>query len=255
MDIPRNEFKHAIARGETQIGFWLSLCSNIVAEIVSYSGYDWMLIDTEHAANDTASVLQQLQAMAAGTASPIVRPTWNDPVMIKRLLDIGVQTFLVPYVESAAEARAAVEATRYPPDGMRGVAGTTRASRYARVPDYHHKTAAEICLLVQVETREGYDNLDEIIAVDGVDGIFVGPSDLSAGLGHLGNAGHAEVQDAIGDILARCKAADKPAGFLAHVEDEAKKWIEAGFTFVSVGADTGLMVKHSDSLLRRFKDA
>ncbi len=253
MDIPRNEFKHAIARGETQVGLWLSLCSNIVAEVVSHSGFDWLLVDTEHASNSTATVLTQLQAVAAGNSSAIVRPAWNDPVMMKRLLDIGVQTFLVPYVETAKEARAAVEATRYPPDGMRGVAGATRANRFGRHPEYFHQAADEICVLVQVETRKGYDNLDEILAVDGVDGIFVGPSDLSAGLGHLGNPGHPDVQAAISDILERCKAAGKPAGFLIFVEEEAKRWIEAGFTFVAVGSDIGLLIKNADALAKSFK--
>jgi len=254
MDIPKNAFKHAIAQDQTQIGLWVSLCSNIAAEVLGDSGYDWLLIDTEHTPNEPATVLTQLQAMATGTATPIVRPAWNDTVLIKRLLDIGVQSFLVPYVESAEEAEAAVAAVRYPPRGMRGVATSTRASRFARVKDYFEKADDEICMLVQVETRKGYDNLDEILAVDGVDGVFVGPADLSAGLGHLNNPMHPEVQTAIFDIQTRCRAAGKPAGILTGVEDEARAYIEAGFTFVAVGSDLGLLIKHADALVRRFKD-
>ncbi len=254
MQMPTNAFKRAISQGQPQIGLWLSLCSNIGAEAMAYAGYDWLLIDTEHTAADTANVLTQLQAVATGTATPIVRPAWNDAVLIKRFLDIGAQSFLVPYVESADEAQAAVAAVRYPPHGMRGVATGTRANKYTRVKDYFEKADAEICLLVQVETQKGYDNLDEILAVDGVDGVFVGPSDLSAGLGHLGNPTHPDVQAAIFDIQKRCQSAGKPAGILTPVEDEARAYLEAGFTFVAVGSDLGLMIKNGDALLKRFKD-
>jgi len=254
MDMPTNAFKSAISQGQPQIGLWLSLCSNIGAEAMAYAGFDWLLIDTEHTAADTANVLTQLQAVATGTATPIVRPAWNDAVLIKRFLDIGAQSFLVPYVESAEEASAAVAAVRYPPHGMRGVATGTRANKYTRVKDYFEKADAEICLLIQVETQKGYDNLDEILAVDGVDGVFVGPSDLSAGLGHLGNPTHPDVQAAIFDIQKRCHAAGKPAGILTPVEDEARAYLEAGFTFVAVGSDLGLMIKNGDALLRRFKE-
>jgi len=249
-----NRFKRAILNGEPQIGLWLSLCSNTVAEVVAYSGYDWLLIDTEHAPNEPATVLAQMQAMATGTASAVVRPAWNDATLIKRYLDVGAQTLLVPYVETQEQAEAAVAAVRYPPRGMRGVATSTRANRFARVKDYFEHADEEVCLLVQVETQKGYDNLDAILAVDGVDGVFVGPSDLSAGLGHLGNAGHPDVQAAIMDINKRCQAAGKPAGILTPVEDEAKKYLEAGFMFVAIGADIGLLIKHADALLKRFKE-
>lgn len=253
MEMPTNAFKRAISQGQPQIGLWLSLCSNIGAEAMAYSGYDWLLIDTEHTPNNPASVLTQLQAVATGTATPIVRPAWNDTVLIKGYLDIGAQSFLVPYVESAEEAQAAVEAVRYPPHGMRGVATSTRGNKFGRVKDYFEKADAEICLLIQVETQKGYDNLDEILAVEGVDGVFVGPSDLSAGLGHLNNPLHPDVQAAIFDINKRCMAAGKPAGILTPVEDEAKAYLEAGFTFVAIGSDLGLMIKNGDALVRRFK--
>ena len=249
-----NKFKQGMKNGEPQIGLWMGLCSNIVAEIVGYSGYDWLLIDGEHAPNEPASVLAQMQAMATGTASAIVRPAWNDATMIKRFLDAGAQSLLIPYIETAEEAESAVAAVRYPPRGMRGVATSTRANRFSRVKDYFDHAEEEICLLVQVETQKGYDNIDAILAVDGVDGVFVGPSDLSAGLGHLGNPGHPDVQAAIMDINKRCQAAGKPAGILAPVEADAKRYLEAGFMFVAVGADTGLLIKHADALLKRFKE-
>ena len=254
MEMPTNAFKRAITQGQPQIGLWLSLCSNIGAEAMAYSGYDWLLIDTEHTPAEPATVLTQLQAVATGTATPIVRPAWNDAVLIKRFLDIGAQSFLVPYVETTEEAEAAVAAVRYPPRGMRGVATGTRANKFTRVKDYFDKADDEICLLIQVETQKGYDNLDGILAVDGVDGVFVGPSDLSAGLGHLGNAMHPDVQAAIFDIQKRCQAAGKPAGILTPVEDEARAYLKAGFTFVAVGSDLGLMIKNADALVRRFKD-
>ena len=199
MDMPRNSFKHAIANGELQIGLWCSLCSPITAEIVSHSGFDWLLLDTEHSPNEVPDVLVQLQAIQAGTAAAIVRPAWNDIVLIKRFLDIGAQTLLIPFVQTPDEARRAVEATRYPPGGVRGITGSGRASRYGRVKDYLKNASQEICLLVQVETRSALDQIEAIASVDGIDGVFIGPNDLSASFGHIGNWGHPEVQAALED--------------------------------------------------------
>ena len=178
MDMPRNAFKHAIAKGELQIGLWCSLCSPIALEIVSHSGYDWLLLDTEHSPNDVPDILSQLQAAQAGTASAIVRPAWNDMVLIKRYLDIGAQTLLLPFVQNAEEAKRAVEWTRYPPNGVRGITGSGRASRYGRVKDYLKNASSEICVLVQVETREALAKIEAIASVDGIDGVFIGPNDL-----------------------------------------------------------------------------
>ena len=255
MDLPRNAFKHAIAKGELQIGLWCSLCSNITAEIVSHSGFDWLLLDTEHSPNEVPDVLAQLQATQAGTASAIVRPAWNDAVLIKRVLDIGAQSILVPYVQNAEEARRAVAAVRYPPAGIRGVAAASRASRYGRVKDYLKNADGEICLLVQVETRAALDQLDEIAAVDGVDGVFIGPSDLSASFGHIGNPQHAEVQAALQQSAKRLQAAGKPAGILTLNEEEARRYIAWGYTFVAVGSDIGLLGRGADALARTFKPA
>ena len=253
MDLPRNAFKHAIAEGELQIGLWCSLCSPITAEIVSHSGFDWLLLDTEHSPNELPDALAQLQAVQAGTASAIVRPAWNDIVLIKRFLDIGAQTLLVPFVQTPDEARRAVEATRYPPAGVRGITGSGRASRYGRVKDYLKTASQEICLLVQVETRSALDRIEDIAAVDGVDGVFIGPNDLAASFGHIGNWAHPEVQAALEDAVRRLKRVGKPAGILTPNEEEAKRFIASGYTFVAVGADLGLLARGADALAKRFK--
>src|SRR3954471_19537916 len=190
MDLPKNAFKKAIREGRQQIGLWVSLASPYSAEIVAGSGFDWLLIDGEHSPNDPVAVIPQLQAVAPYPVSCIVRPAWNDKVLIKRYLDIGTQSLLVPYVETVEQAQAAVQAIRFPTRGVRGVAGVTRASRYGRVADYGKHAEREICLLVQIETRRGMDSLEAIAKVDGIDGIFIGPADLSAGFGHLGQIQH-----------------------------------------------------------------
>ena len=220
-EFQRNAFKHAIAAGQLQIGLWSSLCSNIAAEIISDSGFDWILLDTEHSPNEIPGLLSQLQAVQTGTATPIIRPAWNDAVLAKRCLDIGAQTLLFPYVQNAEEAKRAVASTRYPTEGIRGVSVAARASRYGRTPGYLGKANAEICVLVQVETRSALNELETIAKVDGVDGVFIGPSDLAASLGHLGNPAHAEVQAAMKDAVTRLKALGKPAGILTGNEEEA----------------------------------
>ncbi len=182
-----------------------------------------------------------------------MRPAWNDTVLIKRVLDIGAQSLLVPYVQNAEEARRAVAAIRYPPAGIRGVAAASRASRYGRVTDYLKKADSEICLLVQVETRAALEQLEAIAAVDGVDGVFIGPSDLSASFGHIGNPQHAEVQKALEDGVRRLKAIGKPAGILTLSEEEARRYIGWGYTFVAVGSDIGLLARGADALAKRFK--
>lgn len=253
MDLPRNAFKHAIAAGKLQIGLWSSLASNIAAEIVSDAGFDWVLFDTEHSPNEIPDLLAQLQAAARGTATPIVRPAWNDAVLIKRVLDLGAQSILVPYVQNAEEARRAVASVRYPPAGIRGVAAASRASRYGRVADYLKKADGEICLLVQVETRAALEQLEAIAAVEGVDGVFIGPSDLSASFGHIGNPQHPDVQKALEDGVRRIRAVGKAAGILTLNEEEARRYIGWGYTFVAVGSDVGLLTRGADALAKRFK--
>ena len=252
-DIPRNEFKQAILAGEHQLGLWVSLVSAYSAEIVAGSGFDWLLIDTEHAPSEVVSVLPQLQAVAPYPVSPIVRPSWNDKVLIKRHLDQGAQSLLIPYVSTPEEAQAAVAAMRYPTRGVRGVAGATRAARFGRVKDYYKRCEEELCLLVQVETRQGLDNLERIAKVDGVDGVFIGPADLAAGLGHLGDIGHPEVQSAIYEGIRRILACKKAPGILAMDEAFARKAMDAGTLFTAVGLDASVLARETEKLAARFR--
>ena len=197
----------------------------------------------------------QLQAMASGTAAPVVRPPWNDAVAFKRLLDLGVQNFVVPFVQNADEARRAVAATRYPPRGIRGVAVATRANRYGRVTDYLQRASDEICIHVQLETRTALANLAEIAAVDGVDGLFIGPSDLAADLGHLGDSAHPEVRAVIDDAIVRIRQAGKAPGILAPIEADARHWLDLGATFVAVGSDLGVFRGGTQALRDRYLSA
>jgi 4-hydroxy-2-oxoheptanedioate aldolase len=254
MELPVNHFKRAILAGRSQVGLWSSLSSHLTVEILAGSGFDWLLLDQEHSPNELPMVHTQLLAAAAGgPAHPVVRPPWNDTVMIKRLLDVGVQSFLIPYVQDEAEARAAVAATRYPPEGVRGFASASRSSRFGRVKDYHARAAAEICVLVQVESRVALDNLEAIANVEGVDGVFIGPGDLSAGLGHLGNPGHPDVQAAIEDAIARIRACGKAPGILTGDEKLARRYIDLGCLFTAVGADLAILARGSEQLAARFK--
>ncbi len=253
MQLPRNKFKEAVAAGRPQIGFWSSLCSNIVTEVIAGVGFDWILIDMEHAPNELPNVLSQLQAMSSGTAAPVVRPPWNDAVVLKRLLDIGTQNFLIPYVRTADEARAAVAVTRYPPRGIRGVAVGPRANRYGQVKDYFEKADDEICIIVQIEERLGLQNIESIAAVDGVDALFIGPSDLAASLGHLGDARHPEVRAAIEDAMKRIARTGKAPGILAPVEADARHWLGLGCVVLAVGGDLFLLAQQSAELARKYK--
>ncbi len=253
MDLKRNQFKVALARGELQIGLWSSLCSNIVAEIIGDSGFDWILLDTEHSPNELPGLIAQMQALATGTATPIVRPAWNDAVLIKRHLDAGAQALLIPFVQNAEEARAAVAATRYPPEGIRGITTSGRAAKFGRVGGYLKGAAQEICVLVQVETAEALTNIEAIASVPGVDGVFIGPADLSASLGHLGEPGHPNVQQAIKGAVEQLTKLGRPAGILTPNEVEARRYIEWGYKFVAVGSDLGIMAKGADALARSFK--
>jgi 4-hydroxy-2-oxoheptanedioate aldolase len=252
MDLPVNAFKHALREGRKQIGLWASLCSAPVAEILAPAGYDWIMIDAEHAPNDVGTVLDQLRALKGGTATPIVRPAWNDPVLIKRYLDLGVQSLLVPWVQNAAEAARAVAATRYPPAGIRGVALIHRASGYGRIADYLKRANDEMCVLVQVETREALGQLEAIAAVDGVDGVFIGPSDLSAAMGLIGGNRSPEMMAVFADAATRSTRAGKPIGILAPVEEDARRFLEMGYSYVALGSDAGLLRVAAEQLRGRF---
>ena len=253
MDMPRNSFKLALLAGQQQIGLWCTLSSPYAIDVVADAGFDWLMIDTEHSPADVPEVLDQLQAIAGHAPSAIVRPASNDPVLIKRLLDIGVQTLLVPCIESADQARAAVAAVRYPPNGIRGVSALTRATRFGRVKDYPAKADAEVCLLLQIETRAGLDALEQIAEVEGVDGLFIGPGDLAASLGHIGQLGHPEVVAAVENAIARSVGTGKPVGILTGDAAFAERCIALGTGFTAVGVDAGLLARAADTLARRFK--
>ena len=256
MDMPINTFKRRLRSGEAQIGLWLGLADAYCAELAANAGFDWLLIDGEHAPNDLRGMLGQLQAVAPYPSHPIIRPVIGDTALIKQVLDIGVQTLLVPMVESAEQAQALVKATHYPPNGVRGVGSAlARASRWNSIPGYLDNADEQMCLLVQIENREGLANLEAIAAVSGVDGVFIGPADLSASMGHRGNPGHPEVQEAIADAIARIRRAGKAPGILTPNEALARKYLELGCTFTAVGLDTSVLVQATSALAARFKQA
>ena len=250
--LSNDDFLTCLRRRDRLIGLWCSLSSTIALDIVTDSGFDWLLIDTEHAPNEIPQVLAQLQVAERGRASPIVRPASNDAVIIKRLLDIGAPALLIPMVETPEDAARAVAATRYPPDGVRGVTASGRASRYGRDVGYLGRAHTVTGVLVQVETRKGIENVDGIARVPGVDGVFIGPADLAASLGHLGHAQHPEVRAAVMAAGIRLQSLDMPAGVLTADPEEAKLFLESGFSFVAVGSDVGMLARASDLLARQF---
>src|SRR4051812_42428214 len=253
MELPRNAFKHALKAGKPQIGLWSSLSSSYTVEVIAGAGFDWILLDMEHSPSDLENRLSQLQAAASYPAHPVVRVPWNDMVSIKRVLDVGAQSLLIPYVSSAEEAAAAVSYTRYPPKGVRGVAGTTRATRFARIKDYARRAHEEICLLLQVETQAALEEIEAICEIDGVDGVFIGPADLHASLGHTGEIANPKVKPLIDDAIRRIRKAGKAPGILTPNEEDARRWLECGALFVAVGADVGILARGADALAAKFK--
>ncbi|MEX5728732.1 4-hydroxy-2-oxoheptanedioate aldolase [Rhodovulum iodosum] len=252
---PKNSFKSRLLAGEVQLGLWMSLGSAAAAEALSLVGYDWLLFDMEHAPVDPPQMQPLLQAAAAGVSQAVARPPWNDPVLIKRTLDVGAQTLLVPFVQSAEEAAAAVRAAKYPPQGIRGVAGLTRASRYGLAPDYFATANAQTCVLVQIETPAALSRIEEIALTPGVDGVFIGPSDLGASMGHLGRPGTAEVQDAIRGAADTLRDLQKPAGILAVSAEDAERYLDWGYSFVAIGIDMSLLLRAAKARLDHFTDA
>ncbi|EKT53486.1 4-hydroxy-2-oxoheptanedioate aldolase [Providencia sneebia] len=253
MDILHNSFKKALKEGKPQIGLWLGLCSPYSAELVAGAGFDWLLIDGEHAPNNVQTILAQLQAVAPYASQPVVRPPWNDPVIIKQLLDVGAQTLLLPMVQNAEQAEQAVRATRYPPAGIRGVGSAlARASRWNRIPNYLARANDEICVIVQVETKEAIKNLPEILKVSGVDGVFIGPADLSADMGFSGNPNHPEVKAVIEKAITQIREAGIAPGILMAAPDVAKHYLQLGALFVAVGVDTTLLARGAETLATQF---
>jgi 4-hydroxy-2-oxoheptanedioate aldolase len=248
-----NAFKHSIASNKIQIGLWLAMAAPYTAELCANAGFDWLLLDGEHSPLDLRTALAQMQAIAPYSSQVIVRPPVGDPVLIKQLLDIGAMTLLIPMVETIAQARMLVSATRYPPEGIRGVgAGIARASRWGYVPDYLQKANDQVCLLLQIETKKGLDDLDQILALKDVDGIFLGAADLSASLGHLGNPNHPDVIAAMSDAIGRIKKSGKAAGVLTTNEAQAHQFIAMGCLFVAVGVDTLILAQATRTLRDQF---
>lgn len=253
MELPPNTFKAALT-GEPRYGCWAGFGTAYASEILATVGFDWMLIDGEHAPNPVPAVLGQLQAVAPYKTAPVVRTVNHDPALIKQLLDIGTQTLMIPMVDTPEQAKALVEATRYPPHGIRGVGGgLTRATRWDAIADYQARAHEELCLIVQVESRRGIENVEAIAAVEGIDGVFVGPADLSTSVGRAGQPNHEEVQRMIRHAFDSIKAAGKAAGILAPAEADAKRYAEWGFDFIAVGIDISLMRQAALETLARYK--
>jgi len=249
MDMPNNSFKKALANEIPAYGLWLSIPDTSVAEIAAGAGFDWLLIDHEHGNFEIRDICHHLQAMAAYPVAPIVRPVNDDPALLKRLLDSGVQTLLMPMIESAEQAEAVVHATRYPPEGSRGL-GTSmaRAAHWNGIPGYIENSNEQICVIIQVETANAVEKIDDILKVDGVDGIFLGPSDLSASMGYPGNAGHPEVKKTLVESLSKIRAASKIAGLLCLDPELRDYYIDHGAQFIGVGVDTLLLAQSARQL-------
>lgn len=251
-----NTFKQALQSGRPQIGLWASLASPYAAEALATTGFDWLLIDGEHAPNDLGSMLAHLQALASYPVHAVVRPAIGDVALIKQLLEIGAQTLLIPMVETAEQAARMVAATRYPPRGIRGVGSSAaRSSRWSSIDQYTLNADAQMCVLVQVESATGLANLEQIAAVDGVDGVFFGPADLSASMGHLGNLSHPDVVDAMTRGVKTILAAGKAPGILMTDNAASQHYLDQGALFVAVGVDAMLLLQAAKALAARFKQA
>ncbi len=254
MKLPTNTFLQGLQNKQKQVGLWISMCSAYSAEVIAPAGYNWALIDMEHSPNDYMSVLGQLQAFAASETTAIVRPEWNNPVVVKRLMDLGVPGLLFPMIQSVEEAELAVASTRYPPEGIRGVAGSTRATSFGRVENYVDDVNRETAVLLQVETAKALAAAEDIAAVEGVDGIFFGPSDIAADLGKVGQSMDETVWNEILPVARALIDKSVPVGTLVLDADFAAKLLNDGFTFVACGMDTALLARASDALLTKVKE-
>lgn len=251
--MPTNRFKTALQNRQTQIGLWLAMADPYAASLAGHAGFDWLVIDGEHGPNDLRSILAQLQALESSPSKPVVRLPAGETWMIKQALDIGAETLLIPMVNTPEEAKGLVRATRYPPAGVRGMgAAIARASRFGTEASYTATANTEVCLLVQAESREAMANLSAIAAVEGVDGVFIGPADLSADMGHGGRLDVPEVQAAVEAGIGTILAAGKPAGILTFDEEMNRRSLELGATFVAVGADVTEFTRALGGLARRY---
>ncbi|MGR5175788.1 4-hydroxy-2-oxoheptanedioate aldolase [Vibrio mediterranei] len=249
-----NQFKQSLSGDKPLWGLWLGLPDTSCAEICGGAGFDWVLVDGEHASFDLTSIKHHLQALAPHNTSPIVRAEDGNPTLIKRLLDIGAQTLLVPMVNTAVQAEEIVKSALYPPLGNRGIGSAlARASQWNRIPQYLHRANDQVCLLVQVETKEAIDNIEAIAAVEGIDGIFIGPSDLSGSMGHIGNPGHPDVVEAIDHAIKAIQRAGKAVGILSLNPDQAKSYAARGVKFIGAGVDTLLLRLSAEQLAYKLK--
>lgn len=254
MPAPTNPFKKALSAGDTQFGCWVGLADPFSAELMGTAGFDWLVIDGEHGPNDLRSILAQLQVLEASDSHPVVRVPVGETHLMKQMLDAGAQTILVPMVESGDQAQQLVRDVTYPPHGDRGVGyALSRASRFAEITDYGTTADAQICLLVQVENLKGMAALDDILAIDGIDGVFIGPADLAADMGHMGNALHPDVQTTIMDAIARIRAAGKAPGILSTHDPMTQDALDAGAQFVAVGADILLLAQGARALADKWQ--
>tara|TARA_R110002094_G_scaffold571_2_gene2919 strand:- start:1496 stop:2269 length:774 start_codon:yes stop_codon:yes gene_type:complete len=249
MKLETNPFLDAIRKGQQQVGLWISLSHAYAAEAVAPAGYDWALLDMEHSPNELGSLLGQLQAFAASDTTAIVRPDWNDAVKVKRLLDLGAPGLLFPMVQSVEEAHAAVAACRYPPRGVRGVAGTMRGSKFGRVTDYYAEVENQTAILIQLETVQAVEKAVDFLGVDGVDGIFFGPADIGADMGILGNPMHPDIWALIRPAARKLMERGMPVGTLVSDPGFAAELLNDGFSFVACGSDAGLLARGADNLL------
>lgn len=252
--VKTNHVKRALREGRPTAGAWLHLCSGISAEIMSRAGFDWLLIDMEHGHGDLQTLLAQLQAIEGSEAIPLVRVQWNDPAVIKRVLDLGAYGVMVPWIGGRAEAEAAVRACKYPPQGIRGIAGSHRAGGYGRhAAEYWQRANEEILVVIQVETRSAVEDIDAIVRVPGVDVIFIGPADLSTALGHRGDPAHPEVQQAIGRVEAAARGAGLALGNITRSWEQARELYRKGYGFLTLCSDTSLVVQGSTEVMARFR--
>jgi 2-dehydro-3-deoxyglucarate aldolase/4-hydroxy-2-oxoheptanedioate aldolase len=253
MDLPANLFKRAMASGKTPVGTWLMSGAPSTAEALGCAGFDFLVVDMEHVPLDVAGMIEILRTVAGTPAQAIVRPPWNDLVMVKRAMDAGAQSLLFPFVQNADEARRAVASTRYPPAGIRGVAATHRGSRYGTVANYLKRANDEACVIVQIETPAALERLEEIAAVPGVDSIFVGPGDLSASMGHIGDIANADVQNKLEAAAAACRKLGKPCGIVGPTPEMVARFLEYGYSWVAIGSDMGLMIGRAQEYLGKVR--
>jgi len=253
MELPRNRFKHAMLSGRTPIGTWLVSGAPSTAEAMGCTGFDFLVLDMEHTPIDMAELVSILRTIEGTPAGVVTRLPWSDLVTVKRVLDAGAQTLMFPFIQNAEEAARAVSYTRYPPQGVRGVAAVHRGSRQGTVQNYHKQAAGELCVIVQIETLQALAELPAIAAVPGVDSIFIGPGDLSASMGHLGNLAHPDVVAKVAEAAAVCRKAGKPCGIVGPNPELVGRFIEAGYSWVAIASDVGMMVGRAQEWLAKVR--